>query len=199
MNKKEKREFKKKQKRGRRRCCSCLISCCMFVFVIIAAGCGVGYYFANDYLQKNFDVSFKEAVGVIGSLYEGDRDKIVTNAPSKEDEQALYDEIGDILLFKDGTINEETLAPIIDTLKDGMSEETGQSNVAIRLAGEGDIQSALVNLVSKDNIDPVKIAKFTDEYDFNLSYEEDFLEERDAHVAVGTITDFTIPFPEKCL
>lgn len=150
----------------------------LVVVLLLGAGIGTGCFFLNRYLRQNFDMSLGEAWGVVNGLYDADRDKIVTNAPSAEDEKGIYSAVEQSLYLKAGTLDETSLKAIAGAVG---STETGgaaqtQINAARLAASQGDDQNALFNLFSRENADLERIKlKFTDEYDYASSYESDFV------------------------
>ena len=173
---------KKKRKPG---CCGCFAIFCLVFVLIIGAGVGVGWYFGDKYMKQYFDMSLTDAFGVVGGLYKADEKKIVTNAPDATDEQKFYDAVGESLYLKDGTLNSESFAAISGTLTGGSSgggsTETPttatakQVEAAKKAAENGDTQSALENIICRDNMDVEKIrSKFTADYDYAGNYTADF-------------------------
>jgi len=167
---------KKKKKPG---CCGCFAIFCLVFVLIIGAGVGVGWYFGDKYMKQYFDMSLTDAFGVIGGLYKADEKKIVTNAPDATDEQNFYDAVGESLYLKDGALNSENFSAISGTITggssgSGASTETtttpteNQVNAVRKAAESGDTQSALENLICRENMDVDKIrAKFTAGYDYS--------------------------------
>lgn len=182
-NETEKETPKKKKKLG---CCGCLAIFCLVFVLIIGAGVGVGWFFGDKYMKQYFDMSLTDAFGVIGGLYKSDEKKIVTNAPDAADEQNFYDAVGESLYLKDGTLNSESFSAISETITGGSSssgDSTGttttptenQVNAVRKAAESGDTQSALENLICRENMDVDKVrAKFTADYDYTSNYTADF-------------------------
>ena len=196
MKSEVKQETPKKKKKGLG-CCGCLAIFCLVFVLIIGSGVGVGWYFGDKYMKQNFDMSLTDAFGVIGALYKADEKKIVTNAPGDGDEDKFYDAVGESLYLKDGTLNAENFSAISGSLKgettddtenSGESDGTGESETetpvdaqvkAVRkAAAEGDTETALENLISRDNMDLERIrGKFTAGYDYEGNYTVDFTAE----------------------
>ncbi len=192
---------KKKKKPG---CCGCFAIFCLVFVLIIGAGVGVGWYFGDKYMKQYFDMSLTDAFGVIGGLYKADEKKIVTNAPDATDEQNFYDAVGESLYLKDGALNSENFSAISGTITggssgSGASTETtttpteNQVNAVRKAAESGDTQSALENLICRENMDVDKVrAKFTAGYDYSSNYTADFTVEvtdKELFSALKTVLD----------
>lgn len=176
-----KKEQKRSKKKARKKigCCGCMGIAALVMVLILGAGVGVGWYFADSYLKTNFDLSLSQTIGIIRDLYAADRDAIVTNAPAPEDEQKFYDAVENSLYLKDGTLTPDTFKAITDTL---MGSEDSSAARAVRSEAEsGDPSGALSQLLDAENIDVARIkGKFVGDYDYNGNYTEDF---------VATVTD----------
>lgn len=171
----EKNTVKKKRKIG---CGGAILIFFLVLLLVLGAGIGTGCFFLNRYLRQNFDMSLGEAWGVVNSLYDADRDKIVTNAPSADDEKGIYSAVEQSLYLKSGTLDETDLKAIAGAVSGTDTGGAAQTQInAVRLAAaQGDTQSALFNLFSRDNADLERIRlKFTDEYDYAASYADDFV------------------------
>lgn len=194
--KKGKKKAKKKKGMG---CCGCLAIAMLVFLVILGVGVGVGWFYGNKYLQENFGVTIKETFAVVRSLYSCDRDKLITNAPTEEDENNFYAEIGDKLYFKDDVLNAESFSAITDMMMSGGSEntdgaESGDAAPAAARNGSGD-ENALAALLSRDNVDLGKVReKFGAEGVIETNYDEDFvakITDRELMTFIrGLITDF---------
>lgn len=186
LSRAEKKRLKKEQKRleqeeqeggkkKKRSCCGCLVIMAIVFVVLIAAGTGAGYYFGNSYLKKNYGVSIKETVSVVKALYDGDREKIVTNAPSDTDEASFYATLNDALFLTDGTLDKDSFSDLIS----GSSSDTGSGeNSALEIKGlllSDGSANTLDEIFVRANIDQNKLARFNDEYDYELSYDTDFV------------------------
>ena len=166
---------KKKKKKG---CLGCFFSFIIITFVLIVAIVGVGYGFGNKYSKQYLGVSLPDAFKVVKAVLKGgDRDEIVTNAPTEADETSFYGVVDEVLLLKEGTITKDTIKLITDSFTDDKSGETeSQPVVEARLAAEnGDVADSLFSIISRENADYEKLEKFDADYDYALSYEEDFL------------------------
>lgn len=158
-----------KKKKGMS-CCGCFAVFCLVFVLILGAGLGVGYYYANSYLKANFDLTFGETWGLVSELYKADRDKIVTNAPTEADEAGFYSAVESGLYLKDGTVDRNSFKAISDSL-------TGQEDGA---ADDGapaeNPETVLCNILNRENIDTATMkTKFVDGYDYALNYDADFL------------------------
>ena len=171
---------KKKKKRG---CLGCFLTFVIVNLVLVIAIVGVGYGLGNKYSKQYLGVSLPQAFKVVRGITKGgDRDKIVTNAPTEADKNSFYGVLDDTLMLSDGTVNEDTLSLITDTLMGKDEGETESEEVlSARLSAEnGDIADSLFSIISRENADYDKLAKFDATYDYSASYEADF---------VATITD----------
>ncbi len=166
-------EGKSKKKRG---CCGCLVAIAAVFLVVVIAGVGVGCYFGNDYLSKNFGLSLSDALGVISGIYGVDEKKIVTNAPSEEDKAATYGAFDDSLFLKDGTVTEQDIK---DLLCEVMTDEGESASVLLSgplfSSGSAEKTDVIERLVNRENADSEKLGRFTDEYDYALNYDEDMI------------------------
>lgn len=196
MKKETKQEKPKKKKKGLG-CCGCLAIFCLVFVLVIGSGVGVGWYFGDKYMKQNFDMSLTDAFGVIGALYKADEKKIVTNAPGEGDEDKFYGAVGESLYLKEGTLTAENFAAISGSLKGettGNTENSGESagagegesetpvdeqvKAVRKAAADGDTETALENLINRDNMDVDKIrGKFTVGYDYENNYTVDFTAE----------------------
>ncbi len=159
---------KKKKKMG---CCGCLFTMFLVFILFIGAGIGVGVYFGNKALKKNYGISIKDAFSVVGALYGADEDKIITNAPTDGDEAGFYAKINDRLYLKDGTITKNSFDGVLNSM-------LGQSSAPLTTTPvflEGGNGASVEEVISRNNIDFTKLAKFTDEYDYDLNYTDDFV------------------------
>lgn len=177
VNAKEKKAKNKKKKKGFS-CCGCMLTVFVVVLVLVVGAAGVGIYFANDYIQNNFNMSLWDTFSVVGDLYSAPKDQIVTNAPSDGDDQAFYDGVNSALMLKEGTIDEQFI--------DDLIKEMGEQNTdpvtkgAFFSDGGGEEQEnalaqKLTDILKRENIDMNKLAKFTDDYDYSANYNTDFI------------------------
>ncbi len=165
---------KKKKKRG---CLGCFLAFIIINVVFTAALLGVGYGVGNKYSKQYLGVTLPQAIKVASALTKGDRDKIITNAPTEADEASFYGVLDDVLLLRDGTIDKESLSLLTDSLTSSTSDDgESQDVVAARLAAEsGDVESSLFSLINRENADVEKLARFDASYDYSASYDADFV------------------------
>lgn len=185
---KEKNKENKPEKKKKLGCCGCLAIFCLVFVLIIGAGVGVGWYFGDSYMKKNFDISLVDAFGVLRGLYKADEKAIVTNAPTDEDDDRFYAAVGESLYLKDGALDSDSFAFISGSLRGETSSSDGGDSTTTPLdaqvqavraaAAEGNDKSAIENLINRDNMDLEKIrAKFVEGYDYSGNYEADFTAE----------------------
>lgn len=177
--KEKKRKEKKKKKKGFS-CCGCMLGVFLALVVVVVGAAGVGLYFANDYVQNNFDMTLWDTFSVVGDLYNADRGKVVTNAPVAGDEEAFYDGVNGALMLKEGTIDEQFIDDLIAASGEQNSDPVTKG--AFFSDGGGDeqeqadeIMQKLMDVLKRENIDTEKLAKFTDDYDYSANYDTDFV------------------------
>ena len=176
VDSKEKKAKKTKKKKGFS-FCGCFLTVFIVLLVLVVGAAGVGIYFANDYVQKNFDMSIWDTFSVVGDLYSAPKNEIVTNAPQSGDEQAFYDGVGEALLLKEGVIDEDFIDEAISSL--GTQQTPPLTKGAVYSSGGDQATNALAQRLSevlkRENIDMDKLAKFTDDYDYDANYDNDFI------------------------
>ncbi len=173
----------KKKKKKKKGCLGCFFSFIIINLVLIVAIVGAGYGLGNKYSKQYLGVSLPDAFKVVKAVLKGgDREKIVINAPTEGDEASFYGVVDEVLLLKEGTVTKDTIKLIADTFTNDKNEtaEGGETEsqpvVEARLAAEnGDVADSLFSIISRENADYERLAKFDADYDYALSYEEDFL------------------------
>lgn len=164
---------KPKKKRG---FCGCLVAIAAVFLVVVIAGVGVGCYFGNDYLSKNFGISLSDAIGVVTGLYGVDEKKIVNNAPSEADKAATYGAFDDSLFLKNGTVTEQDVKDLLnEVMTDGGEAASVLLCSPLFSDGSANQSGVIERLVNRENADSQKLARFTDEYDYALNYDQDMI------------------------
>ena len=170
--------------------CGCIVGILLVFILVLGVGVGVGGYYANQYVVDNFGVSIPEAFSLLGEVTTVDESKIVTNAPTPEDEQGLYDSVSDTLLLKDGTIDSELFGSLLSSFGlsgggessegggEGLEGGEGAGTLAVRLTegggGDEEMVDAIMDILKKENIDPEKLALVAD-IDFETEYKDKFV------------------------
>lgn len=133
----------------------------LVMFIIFLASCIGGslaaVFVGNSAFRNAFGVSLFDVAACFGDLLGApDRSAIVTNAYSDEDEKGFYTSLDSALYLKDGSVTEEYLADVVDSMMagvlDGSSDDTSAENPPASEPGTetpGD-QGAVVSSASSD-------------------------------------------------
>ena len=161
----------KKKRKG----CGCFLAGVLIVFGLFALTVGGAFVIGNTQMKKHFGISLMQTFKLVGTLYDGDREKIITNAPTKDDEQAFYDALSKTMYLKAGTVNSDTVETLVSALTGNQNTESEQNTRSQNSTSQGgDVTSALSKLIDRDNADFDRLKKFTADYDYYANYDADF-------------------------
>ena len=155
----------------------CFLGLITTFICIIAIALTIGYFLLDRFLATNYDMSAKDCVNLVTSIWSVDESKVLTEGKATdEDRENFYSTLGDTLFIKDELVSslvdtavDEYVIPMVSDVVNGggyLSSAPKNEN------GNGqDLQSYLVSLLEDGIIDQDKIKDY---FENPLSAEEKY-------------------------